>query len=226
MKLALRVVLFLAVLSPAVISAQKGIQNPVLPVVRVNAVDSSMYYAPGNVAIRGRNLDFVTAVRLEGVNVPFTLQDKETILIQPTPAEPGFQSLTLVVGNRSIQAPIEFTPSLKAEWIRSDQFPGWPTGRLRLTAHPGASGMYMILYSTRRIAGTPPSGGVFHCQLLDLTVPSSGILTSGSVTGDASITFPVTIPLFPRPNFFAQTFSTNGLNACWSNLVEPMVDMP
>jgi len=177
------------------------------------------------VAILGDNLQFVTAVRIGDEPVTVTFQDEHKILIQPAARDPGFENLNLLVGNRRIQTPIEFTPSLKAEWIRPDRFHGWPAARLRLTLHPGATGTYMILYSSRRLMTGNVYPGTYHCELLDMTAASSGMLTCGAVNGDEIVRFPLTIPLYPRPSFFAQAYCVAGLHSCYSNLVAPMFDM-
>jgi hypothetical protein len=160
------------------------------PKVDLYFVEPTMAFAPGLVELRGNNLHLVRQVLVAGIEVPIVFNNGRRMLIAPENQAPGFANLELIrVGGR-LDAPIEFTPTVRAEWRG---------GMARVQIHPNMEGWHMVMYSFRRLDNAQTYANTYGAAMLDLNGPQCGVLCDGVQPDHEPITLPwMRVPYGPN----------------------------
>lgn len=151
------------------------------PRVELWSVETTMAFAAGTVELRGRNLHLVRAVKVAGKEVPILFNNGSVMQIAPSLQNPGFASLELVRLGGKLDARIEFTPCMSAQWHGN---------RARIMLHPGADGWNVVQYSFRRLTLPNVEPGAYYASMLDMNGGNCGTYCSGVNPGEDALTFP------------------------------------
>lgn len=182
------------------------------PKVTITSISPAMADNPGRVEILGTNLHMVREAKVAGTVVPIVFNNGHRMVITPGEQVPGFANLELLrIGGR-LDAKMEFTPCLSAQWRG---------GRARLQLHPDAEGWYLIQYSFRRLDTPVSSPGIYYGGMLDLTA-QSGTLYSGLTLDHYAMTYPwMRVPSGASAvgPMYAQALCLVGDEVCYSNMV-------
>lgn len=198
----------------------------------ITNVSSAMAYEPGRMTIRGQGFDLVTEVRIGGQAVPILHLTRNEIVVQPRNMDPGFFPLEVIRPDKVARDRAEFTPNLVAS----------RTGNvIQMLLNPGEAGTVWFHWSLRRLAtpGIVPS--VYYMQLLDLTVPCSGLLCSAVSTAGEPLLATLNVPPLTRGGlfrFFHYPYASGGVylqafcmlghdaDMCFTNMVSLPIPVP
>lgn len=152
----------------------------------ITSVGSTMSFEPGLVEIRGKNLDLVARVEINGAAVQVVSRDSNLIRIRPELMDPGFFPLALVLpGGSKVRETVEFTPTLQAVRYLDG---------MRVRINPGEHGLAWLNWSLRPLDNPFEVPGTYYPLMIDLSTPRCGTICSEiSVAGEPLI---VTAP-FP-----------------------------
>jgi hypothetical protein len=169
-----------------------------VPPARVTYVEAAMSYEPGQVEIRGTNLELISTARINGVELPILANDGQRIVVEPPNQDPGYGVLELAHPGQSLSEPIAFLPALSGRWQGQN---------VQLRLHPGEPGWYVLRYSFRRLATPLAYPETYYWEMLDMSSPFSETLFAGPLNGGEPIVF----PWMPVPRGLSGTGGLGGL---------------
>lgn len=149
--------------------------------VAITRVDPAMAVDPGRMNVFGTNLQLVSKVTLGNREYPVVFNDGLQLAIRPGPQAPGISSLALWQGEHKVTTDVVLLPALSAEF---------KTFRVRLSLQAGESGWYVVSYSFRPAPEPITFPGIYFQGYLDLNLPQSGALYSGTVEAGGTMVFP------------------------------------
>lgn len=155
----------------------------------LNTAGSTLWFAPGRVALRGSNLGFVNRVTVDGVEVPILRNNGSRITIKPPPAAgPGFATVEVFDAQGSDTATLAYAPVVTS--TRQGN-------RMDVALDNGAPGFYRLAYSFDLLSEPAHVPGIRYGLLLNLDSQASGILASGVLTTSRTVLEHMQIPREP-----------------------------